>query len=196
MKRWMDWLDEKRDTIGEKLSKKEMKLPIDIVTGVFFLLLGAVILLIMPKQVPVSDSDVINGQAFPTLLMAVMMICSGVVLAKELYNIFVKKMPPAMKNINLLVEVKALEILAILLLTYVICRVTDLFVVGAIFCSLAFPLPQIELLCDYFDGSRTDMDCIPFRAEREFLKEGGIRYAGIYRSCAAAFVYSRKFPLD
>ena len=138
MKGWMDWLDEKRDTIGEKLSKKEMKLPIDIVTGVFFLLLGAVILLIMPKQVPVSDSDVINGQAFPTLLMAVMMICSGVVLAKELYNIFVKKMPPAMKNINLLVEVKALEILAILLLTYVICRVTDLFVVGAIFCSLAF----------------------------------------------------------
>ena len=138
MKRWMDWLDEKRDTIGEKLSKKEMKLPIDIVTGVFFLLLGAVILLIMPKQVLVSDSDVINGQAFPTLLMAVMMICSGVVLAKELYNIFVKKMPPAMKNINLLVEVKALEILAILLLTYVICRVTDLFVVGAIFCSLAF----------------------------------------------------------
>ena len=138
MKRGMDWLDEKRDTIGEKLSKKEMKLPIDIVTGVFFLLLGAVILLIMPKQVPVSDSDVINGQAFPTLLMAVMMICSGVVLAKELYNIFVKKMPPAMKNINLLVEVKALEILAILLLTYVICRVTDLFVAGAIFCSLAF----------------------------------------------------------
>ena len=138
MKRWMDWLDEKRDTIGEKLSKKEMKLPIDIVTGIFFLLLGAVILLIMPKQVPVSDSDVINGQAFPTLLMAVMMICSGVVLAKELYNIFVNKMPPAMKNINLLVEVKALEILAILLLTYVICRVTDLFVVGAIFCSLAF----------------------------------------------------------
>ena len=138
MKRWMDWLDEKRDTIGEKLSKKEMKLPIDIVTGIFFLLLGAVTLLIMPKQVPVSDSDVINGQAFPTLLMAVMMICSGVVLAKELYNIFVKKMPPAMKNINLLVEVKALEILAILLLTYVICRVTDLFVVGAIFCSLAF----------------------------------------------------------
>ena len=138
MKRWMDWLDEKRDTIGEKLSKKEMKLPIDIVTGIFFLLLGAVILLIMPKQVPVSDSDVINGQACPTLLMAVMMICSGVVLAKELYNIFVKKMPPAMKNINLLVEVKALEILAILLLTYVICRVTDLFVAGAIFCSLAF----------------------------------------------------------
>ena len=66
MKRWMDWLDEKRDTIGEKLSKKEMKLPIDIVTGVFFLLLGAVILLIMPKQVPVSP----NPPYLPSALAA------------------------------------------------------------------------------------------------------------------------------
>lgn len=90
------------------------------------------------KSGPVSDTDVVNGRAFPTLLMVVMMICSGMVLAKELYQIFVKKMPPATKNINLLVEVKALEILAILLLTYVICRVMDLFVIGAIFCSLAF----------------------------------------------------------
>ena len=135
---WMDRLDEKRDAMGRKLSEKEIKLPVDLVTGVFFLLLGAVILAVMPSQVPVSDTDVVNGRAFPTLLMVVMMICSGMVLAKELYQIFVKKMPPATKNINLLVEVKALEILAILLLTYVICRVMDLFVIGAIFCSLAF----------------------------------------------------------
>lgn len=135
---WMDRLDEKRDAIGQKLSQKEVKLPVDLVTGIFFLLLGAVILAVMPNQVPVSDTDVVNGRAFPTLLMVVMMICSGAVLGKELYHIFVKKMPPSTKNINLLVEVKALEILAILLLTYVICRITDLFVIGAIFCSLAF----------------------------------------------------------
>lgn len=135
---WMDRLDEKRDAAGEKLSKKEIKLPVDLVTGVLFLLLGRIILLVMPDQVPVSDSDVINGRAFPTLLMVVMMICSGAVLVKELYNILVRKMPPATKNINLLVEVKALEILAILFLTYGICRITDLFVVGAVFCSLAF----------------------------------------------------------
>ena len=135
---WMDRLDEKRDAIGAKLSEKEVRLPVDLVTGAFFLLLGTVILLVMPNQVPVSDTDVVNGRAFPTLLMVVMMICSGVVLGNELYRIFVKKLPPLTKNINLLVEVKALEILAILLLTYVICRVTDLFVIGAIFCSLAF----------------------------------------------------------
>ena len=110
---WMDRLDEKRDAIGAKLSEKEVRLPVDLVTGAFFLLLGTVILLVMPNQVPVSDTDVVNGRAFPTLLMVVMMICSGVVLGKELYRIFVKKLPPLTKNINLLVEVKALEILAI-----------------------------------------------------------------------------------
>ena len=135
---WIDRLDKKRDEIDEKLAKKEINLPIEFVAGIVFLVLGLVVLLIMPNQVPVSDTDVVNGRVFPTLLMVVMMIFSGVLLLKELYNVYVKKRPWTTKTVNLLVEVKALEILAILLLTYVICRVTDLFVVGAIFCSLAF----------------------------------------------------------
>lgn len=94
----------------------------------------------MPKQVPVSDTDVINGRAFPTLLMVVMMIFSGIILLKELYNYFIKKCPLTTKKVNLLVEVKALEILAILFLTYLICKITDLFVIGAIFCCLGFLL--------------------------------------------------------
>lgn len=135
---WMDRLDKKRDEIGEKLAQKEVKLPTELVAGIFFLILGVVILLIMPSQVAVSDSDVINGRAFPTLLMVVMIIFSGALLVKELYNFYVKKIPLTTKTVNLLVEVKALEILAILLLTYIICRVTDLFVIGSIFCCLGF----------------------------------------------------------
>mgnify|MGYP001092188752 CR=1 FL=1 len=135
---WMDRLDKKRDEIGEKLAQKEVNLPIELITGILFLLIGIVVFAIMPSQVKVSDTDVVNGQAFPTLLMVVMMICSGIVLLKELYSIFVKKQPLTMKKINLLVEVKALEILAILILTYVICELTDLFVIGAVFCSLGF----------------------------------------------------------
>ena len=135
---WIERLGERRDVIDEKLEKKEIKLPTELVTGIFFLLLGGILLLVMPSQVPVSHTDVVNGRAFPTLLMIIMMICSGIILIKELYNIFVKKLPPITKTINLLVEVKALVILGILLLTYVICRVTNLFVIGAIFCSFGF----------------------------------------------------------
>lgn len=135
---WMDRLDKKRDEIDERLARKELELPTELAAGVIFLLLGAVVLLIMPNQVPVSNTDVINGRAFPALLMVVMMVFSGILLLKELYKVYVKKLPLTTKTVNLLVEVKALEILAILLLTYVICRVTNLFVIGAVFCSLGF----------------------------------------------------------
>ena len=30
---WMDRMDKKRDEIGEKLEKKEINLPIDLITG-------------------------------------------------------------------------------------------------------------------------------------------------------------------
>lgn len=42
------------------------------------------------------------------------------------------------KTINLWVELKALAILVILLVFYLLCRLTDLFVVGAVFCALGF----------------------------------------------------------
>ena len=66
---WMDRMDKKRDEIGEKLEKKEINLPIDLITGALFLLIGILTLLVMPGQVKVSDTDVVNGRAFPTLLM-------------------------------------------------------------------------------------------------------------------------------
>ena len=77
---WIDRLDKKRDEIDEKLAKKEINLPIEFVAGIVFLVLGLVVLQIMPNQIPVSDTDVVNGRVFPTLLMVVMMIFSGVLL--------------------------------------------------------------------------------------------------------------------
>ena len=135
---WIDRMDSKRDKIAEKLAQKEITFPVDLITGILFLAFGTIILLIMPNQVPVSETDVINGRAFPTLLMVVLIIFSSVIILKELYNFYVKKIPLKTKTINLLVELKALEILTILLLTYVICRITDLFVIGAVFCCLGF----------------------------------------------------------
>ena len=36
---WIERLGERRDVIDEKLEKKEIKLPTELVTGIFFLLL-------------------------------------------------------------------------------------------------------------------------------------------------------------
>ena len=137
MKNMIERMDARLDTWGEKLSQKNIRYPADLVTGILFLVFSIVILLIMPQQIAISDKDVVDGRAFPTLLMYVMMACSVALILKEVYKI-VTKQPLEMKTLNLLVEVKALIIMLILLGTYWIAKATDLFVLGAIFCCLAF----------------------------------------------------------
>jgi hypothetical protein len=127
------------DEWGKNLQEKEIRVPVDLVTGIVFFLFALVILLVIPQQVTISEKDVVNGRAFPTLLMVVMMICCAALVGKELYKLATHQ-SLNWKTINLLVEAKALVILMILVLTYVLCRVTGLFVVGAVFCCVGFLL--------------------------------------------------------
>ena len=111
----------------------------DLVTGIVFFLFALVILLVMPDQVAVSEKDVVNGRAFPTLLMVVMMLCCAMLVGKELYKLATRQ-PLNWKVINVQVEAKALVILGILVVTYLLSKITGLFVVGAVFCCLGFLL--------------------------------------------------------
>lgn len=121
-----------------KLAQKQMSFPVEIVSGVLFILFAVVILLLMPSQVEVGTKEIINGRAFPELLMTLCIIASAAVIGRELFNVFVRKHPWTMKTLSLATEVRALAIFAILVLTYAISSLTGLFVIGAIFCSLAF----------------------------------------------------------
>lgn len=137
MKNFIANAEKKLDTWGEKLEKINITYPSDLVTGVLFLILSVVILVIMPQQVQISDKDLVNGRAFPTMLAYLMMAMSLMLTGKELVKLVTKK-PMEMKTMNLLVEVKALVIMGILIVTYLLAKVTDLFVIGAVFCSVAF----------------------------------------------------------
>ena len=137
MKQWINHFHARMDRWGESLHKKELRIPVDMTVGILFFLFALVILFVMPQQVVISEKDTVNGRAFPTLLMVVMMICCAMLVGKELYKLATKQ-PLTWKVINLQTELKALVILAILLVTYLLCRFTDLFVVGAIFCCLGF----------------------------------------------------------
>lgn len=137
MKELVGRIDRCLDGWGDRMREKEVRVPTDLLGGIVFFLFALWVLLVMPGQVAVSESDVVNGRAFPTLLMAVMLVCCAALVVKELVKL-VRKQPIAVKTINLLVEVKALVILAILAATYLLCSLTDLFVVGAIFCCIGF----------------------------------------------------------
>ena len=101
--------EKKLDELATRMKEKEISIPTDLAGSILFFLLGAVLFFMLPSQVPISENDVINGRVFPKLLFSLMMICSAVLM-----------------------------ILTILFITYFICRITDLFVLGAIFCSIAF----------------------------------------------------------
>lgn len=128
---------EKFDAVAARLKEKEVTIPTDLVGAVLFLVLGIVLYLAMPSQVAVSESDVVNGRSFPTLLVVLMIVCSIVLIIQNVMKL--KKGEEINKvTFNLLTEVKALIIMAILVLSYAICKITDLFVVGAVFCSVGF----------------------------------------------------------
>ncbi len=139
MSKWVEQFNGRMDAWGRKLHEKEIRIPIDLVTGVVFFLVALVVFLVMPDQVAVSEKDVVNGRAFPTLLMVVMMLCCAMLVAKELYKLATKQ-PLNWKVINIQVEVKALVILGILIGTWFLSKLTGLFVIGAIFCCLGFLL--------------------------------------------------------
>lgn len=127
------------DAWGDKLREKEIRIPINLVAGIVFFVFAAAIMIVMPQQVAVSDKDVVNGRAFPTLLMYIMMFCSGLLIVKDLYKI-AKKQLLEWKVINLQTEVKALVIFGILFFTYLLSKLTGMFIIGALFCSLPFLL--------------------------------------------------------
>ena len=137
MKDQLARLSARLGAMGERLAQKELRIPVDLVTGALFALFAVVILWVMPDQVTVSEKDVVNGRAFPTMLMFLMLLCCVMLIGKELYRLATKQ-PLAWKTINLLVEVKALAILAILCGTYFLSKLTGLFVVGGVFCCLGF----------------------------------------------------------
>lgn len=75
-------VDAKLDAIGDKLKKKEWKVPTDLLGGVLFLIFGLVMLWLIPQQIEIKKKELVNGRAFPNLLMYVMIACSIILIVQ------------------------------------------------------------------------------------------------------------------
>lgn len=128
-------IDSWLDATGEKLEKKKVKLYVDILTPIIFIIFAVAVLLAMPKQIALLSSGSINERSFPTLLMFLIIICGVVLLIKEIYNIISKKKANIVET-TVLVEVKALIILGILVLYWLLMGLVG-FIVSSILLGLA-----------------------------------------------------------
>ena len=139
MSKWVNDFNSNMDSLGDRLRDKEIRVPIDLTAGIVAILFSLFIFAVMPDQVAISEKAGVNGRAFPTLLMSVMLICGIVLVGREILKLM-RKQPLEWKVINVQTEAKALVIFLILFFTYFLSRLTGLFVIGAVFCCIGFLL--------------------------------------------------------
>ena len=150
MKNLIERIEARLDDWGAKLEKKNIEYPVDLICGILFLVIGIVLLLIMPQQVQISEKDVVNGRAFPTMLIWLMLAMSALLVGREAYNMVMHR-PTKTKTLNLLVETKAL-----------VCCGRCILRTGI---SGLFPLQETPLLCHHSFNGCVDLGRIPLCAE-------------------------------
>lgn len=128
-------IDSWLDATGEKLEKKKIRLYVDIIAPIIFIIFAVAVLLAMPSQIALLSSSSINERSFPTLLMFLIIICGVVLLGKEIFNIVSKKKVNIVET-TALVEVKALIILGILVLYWLLMGLIG-FIISSILLGLA-----------------------------------------------------------
>ena len=123
-------LDAKLDAIGDKLKKKEWKVPTDLLGGVIFLVFGLLMLYIIPLQIEIKKKELVNGQAFPKMLMYVMIACSVILIVNQVIKLM-RKEEVKTTTINLLVEVKAVLIFLAMIVFWLVAEKSGNFAIGS-----------------------------------------------------------------
>lgn len=88
----------------------------DLLGALLFLVVSAVLWVLMPSQIVVSDPDeVITAQTFPRLIIGLMGACSAILLIKEIIKL-IRKQPTKMVEIRLAEEAHSLFLVLTLVL--------------------------------------------------------------------------------
>ena len=127
---WIHRIDAWLDALGEKAKQKEIRIPTDLVGGLFFLLFGIGMLLVIPGQIVVKKKEIVNGRQFPMLLMGVIIVCASLLILTQILKLL-RHQPIRTTRLNLLVELRALLLFFNMLIYYLICRWSGSFAVGS-----------------------------------------------------------------
>lgn len=95
-----------------------VKMPINLVSGIFFLLFSIALFLVIPGQIKVMNSEVVTSRTFPYLLALLLMVMSMKQIAATLIK-YLKKQHITIREFDLKVEAKAL-LLFLFLIIYLV----------------------------------------------------------------------------
>ena len=83
-----------------------------------------------PLQIEIKKKELVNGQAFPKLLMYIMIACSIILIVNQVLKLL-RKQPVKTTTINLLVEVKAVLIFLSMIVFWLVAEMTGNFAIGS-----------------------------------------------------------------
>ncbi len=115
----IDSIDKWLDDTGEKLGKKTIRYNPDLIGAVLMFGLSVAFLLMMPSQIKLTETSTINARTFPRLVFMIVLVLSVLLFFKEIAKIVLKK-GSASRELNLLVEVRALIIFVFIAMYYLL----------------------------------------------------------------------------
>ncbi len=132
MKNFLDSIDLFIDNTGSKLEKHNMNVPINTVGAILFIIISLVCLSLVPGQIKLNTDAAITARTFPVLMLRIVLIFSVVLLLKDIIYI-IRKKEIEIKKINLLVEIRALIILAMLIIFLVLLHLSSFIASSIVF---------------------------------------------------------------
>nr|WP_319473911.1 tripartite tricarboxylate transporter TctB family protein [uncultured Sphaerochaeta sp.] len=118
--------------LGEKLEGKQMRFYPSLVGPILFLLMGIAGFLIMPFQVKKQEGMATTARTFPSLLLWVIVGGAILLLLQEIAKI-IRKQPIQVVYLDLLTEIKAVVILALLVLYALLIPVLGFIITSILF---------------------------------------------------------------
>ncbi|MGD1821431.1 MAG: tripartite tricarboxylate transporter TctB family protein [Pleomorphochaeta sp.] len=132
MNRFIEKIDNFIDNTAKKLEAHSVRIPINTVGSIIFIVISSVLLYLVPSQIKINTTSQVTAQTFPVLMLRIMLIFSIVLLIKEIVAIF-RKNEREYKEINLLVEVRFLILLSLLILFLVMLHFTSFILSSIVF---------------------------------------------------------------
>lgn len=129
---FIEKIDNYIDKIALKLEKRKIIIPINIVGAILFIIVSIVLLILVPSQIKINTKAMVNARTFPVLMLRIMLVFSIILLIKDIIFL-VKKKEIEKKEINLLVEVRFLILLAMLIVFLVMLYYTTFIISSIVF---------------------------------------------------------------
>jgi len=132
MKRVIDNVVQRVNGVVQRLEGRTITFYPSLIGPILFLVVGIVGFLLMPSQVKIQEGTATTARTFPSLMLSIIVVCSLVLLGREVVKL-IRKEPVEVVQLDVMTEIRALIILALLTLYALLIPVLGFIVTSMIF---------------------------------------------------------------